>query len=41
MRSCGSRQLAIERLQETAATLTETLDETTPARREASREDGA
>lgn len=35
------RQLAIERLQETAATLTETLDRITPARREASREDSA
>lgn len=36
------RQLAIERLQETAAKLGETLDGVDPARREeASREDGA
>lgn len=35
------RRSAIERLQETAATLTEPPDETTPARRETSREDGA
>jgi hypothetical protein len=36
------RQLAIERLQETAAKLTETLDGITPAhRQEASPEDGA
>ncbi|MCZ1011961.1 hypothetical protein [Streptomyces lydicus] len=36
------RQLAIERLQETAAKVSETLDGIAPARREeASREDGA